>query len=125
MKSKTFLLVKAAISIVVAAFMLLLPATFGGWFGMQIEPSGLLMARFFGALMAGIALICFFASGATTSELRKNVILSLFVADTLGFIVALIGQIQGIFNALGWTLVALWLVLAFFLGYFYFLKPED
>ena len=52
-------------------------------------------------------------------------ILSLFVADTIGFILALIAQLSGKMNGLGWLLVALWLVLAFFLGYFYFLKPED
>jgi hypothetical protein len=125
MKSKSFLLVKGTIAIVIALLMLLLPATFGGWFGMELEPAGVLMARFFGALMAGIALVCYFTSGAPASELRKNMILSLFVTDTLGFVLALIGQIQGIFNALGWILAALWLVLALFLGYFYFLKPED
>jgi hypothetical protein len=110
---------------VIALIMLLLPATFGGWFGMELEPAGVLMARFFGALMAGIALVCYFTSGAPASALRKNMILSLFVTDTLGFVLALIGQIQGLFNALGWILAALWLVLALFLGYFYFLKPED
>ena len=125
MKSKSFLLVKAVISIVVAILSLLLPATFAGWFGMELGSGGALMARFFGALMGCVGLVCYFASGATASALRKNLILTLFVTDTIGFILGLIGQIQGIFDALGWLLVALWLVLALLLGYFYFLKPDD
>jgi hypothetical protein len=79
-----------------------------------------IMSAFFGAMLIGVGLICYFASGATASVLRKKVILSLAVADTLGFIFTLMAQIKGLFSGLGWIIVALWLVLAAFLWFFFF-----
>ena len=125
MNSKTVLLVKALISVVLALLLLFLPSTFGGWFGLPSQDVGNLMARFFGVALLGIGLICYVSSSATASALRKNVILSLFITDTIGFILALIAQLQGAFNGLGWLIVALWLILALLLGYSYFLNPED
>ena len=148
MKSKMLLLVKAVISIVIAFLMLFFARTFLNWFlkapgiptagqldqiGAAVGQTGLsglgnlirLMSGYFGAMLLGVGVICYFASGATASALRKNVILGLFVADTIGFVLALIAQFSGKFNGLGWILVILWLVLALFLAYFHFLKPED
>lgn len=138
MKSKWFLLAKAVISIVVAFFMLFFPIAFLNWFLKspldlaQIPDPFLglvdltkLGFAYFGAMLVGVALICYFASNAAASVLRKKVMLSLFVADTIGFILALIAQLSGKFSGLGWLLVILWAVLALGLGYFSFLKPED
>jgi len=138
MKSKWFLLAKAVVSIVTAFFMLLFARTFLNWFlktpiptadqlGQMAGLGDLIRLGFgyFGAMLVGIALICYLASNATASVLRKKVILSLFVADSIGFILALIAQLSGKMNGLGWILVVLWLVLALGLGYFAFLKPED
>ena len=138
MKSKWFLLFKAVVSIVTAILMLFFARTFLNWFletpiptadqlGQMAGLGDLIRLGFgyFGAMLVGIAILCYFASNATASELRKKVILSLFVADTIGLILALIAQLGGKMNGLGWILVALWLVLALGLGYFSFLKPED
>ena len=138
MKSKNFLLAKAVVSIVIAFCMLFFAITFLNWFlKTPVNPAqipeplkGLVdLARlgfgYFGAMLVGVALICFFASRATASALRHQVILGLAVADTIGFVLALIAQFSGKFNGLGWILVAIWLVLALFLAYFHFMKPED
>ncbi len=148
MKSKWFLLVKAVISIVIALCMIFFAKTFLGWFlvspvlsklpdqvaaalGQLAGPVGeplragmadlvKLISTFFGATLLGIGLICYFASNATASVLRQKVILSLAVADTLGFIFTLVAQLRGAFTGLGWILVILWLVLALFLWFFFF-----
>jgi hypothetical protein len=137
MKSKNLLLAKALISIVLAFFMLFLATTLLNVFlknplpAQLPEPAasivGLVKLGFgyFGAMLVGIAAICFFASSAAESALRRKVILSLFIADAIGFVIALIAQFSGKFTALGWLLVLLWLALALLLGYFYFLKPVD
>ena len=80
MKSKTFLLIKAVISIVVAVFVLFLARTFLNWFlkapiptAAELGPySGLgdlirLGFGYFGAMLVGVALVCYFASDATAS----------------------------------------------------------
>jgi hypothetical protein len=138
MKSKLFLLVKAVISIVVAFFMLFFARTFLNWFlkspiptAAQLGPySGLgdlikLGFGYFGAMLLGVGIICYFASSATASVLRKKVILGLAIGDTLGLVLALIAQFSGKFGGLGWILVLLWLVLALFLFYFFFTEKTD
>jgi hypothetical protein len=139
MKSKWFLLVKAVISIVVAFFMLFFARTFLNWFlkapGIPTadqlgQMSGLgdlvrLGFSYFGAMLVGIAIICYFASGAMASVLRKKVILGLAIGDTIGLILALIAQFSGKFSGLGWILVILWFLLAFFLFYFFFTEKTD
>ena len=82
------------------------------------------MARFFGALLIGIGLILWLSRNADWNIL-KVVTLSLFIADTIGFIVALVAQLAGVMNSLGWIIVAIWLLLALGLGYFRFLKPAN
>lgn len=139
MSSRLFLLVKAAISIVTAVFMLFFARTFLNWFlkapgiptaeqlGQMSSLGDLIRLGFgyFGAMLVGIAMICYFASNARASVLRKKVILSLAIADTLGLILALIAQFSGKFTGLGWILVVLWLALAFFLFYFFFTEKTD
>ncbi len=123
MKLSSFLTVKAIVSLIFGLGALLVPVTMAGWFGATLNPAGASMTSFFGALLLGVALICWSTKGAPESSLQKGVLLALFVADTLGFIVALMGQLSGLMNALGWVNVVLWLLLALGLGYFRFIKP--
>ena len=139
MKSRLFLLIKAGMSIILAFFMLVVARTFLNWFlkapgiptAAQLGPySGLgdlikLGFAYFGAILVGVAIICYFASNAKASAFRRNVILGLAIADTLGFILALIAQFSGKFTGLGWLVVLLWLVLALFLWYFFFTEKND
>lgn len=124
MKLSLFLKIKAVISIVSGLALLLLPAAFMGWFGATFDASGVIMARLVGALLTGIAVLCWLASGATVSEGRQAAVTGLLVADTLGFVVVLIGQLGGMMSGLGWILVLIWLLLALGLGYYRFMAKS-
>jgi hypothetical protein len=80
---------------------------------------------FFGAMLAGVGMICLFASGATASGLRKNVIMGMAVGTVIGFVLSLIAALSGKFTGLGWILVAMWALLAVLQVYFSFVKTED
>jgi hypothetical protein len=123
MKVNNFLVVKAIISLAVGIVFALIPAAAMSSFGVTLDPSGTLMARFLGALLIGIGLICWLERNAESQALQ-GITLALCVADTIGFIFALLGQLSGLTNALGWVNVAVWLLLALGLGYFRFLKPS-
>ena len=123
MKLATFLVIKAIVSLAFGIPLALAPAPLASFYGVTLDPAGTFMARFWGACAIGIGLVCWFARSAADSELRRGVLLSFFIADTIGFIVALLGQLSGLANALGWSEVAIWLLLALGLGYFRFLKP--
>jgi hypothetical protein len=57
---------------------------------------------------------------APDSEARRAILLALLVGDAVGFIVALIGQLGGVVNALGWLTVVIYLLLAIGFAYFRF-----
>jgi len=94
-------------------------------YGITLDQSGIMMTQWSGATFIGIGLICWFASKAESSDLLKGIVLSLFICDTIGFIVSLMKQMEGIANPLGWSTVALWLVFAMGLGYYRFLNQEE
>jgi FtsH-binding integral membrane protein len=121
MKLSNFLVVKAVISLAFGIMFALLPAATMSLYGTMLDPAGILMARFFGACLIGIGLICWLDRNADSQAL-KGITLALCIGDTIGFIAALLGQLSGLTNALGWVNVVIWLGLALGLGYFRFLK---
>jgi hypothetical protein len=46
----------------------------------------------------------------------------LFVYDAIGFVVALLAQLDGVMGTLGWGIVGIYLFLTLGFGYFYFKK---
>jgi hypothetical protein len=71
-----------------------------------------------------LGLLSWFVRKSGDSEAREAIILALFVGEALGFVVALYGQLSGVVNALGWSTVAVYLLLASGFGYFQFMKPS-
>jgi hypothetical protein len=122
MKLSTFLMVKAIICFLFGIGYLVIPTTVGSWYDIALDSDGVMMSRLFGALLIGIGLILWLCKNADWT-LLKVITLSLCIADTIGFIVALVGQLNGIMNALGWIIVVIWFLLALGLGYFRFIEP--
>ena len=82
------------------------------------------MARYTGALLIGIGLVSWYTRLCTGYKEIQGILLSLFVADTLGLIIALIAQLSGQYSGLGWFTVAIWFLLALGLGYFRFINQD-
>jgi hypothetical protein len=122
MKISSFLMLKAIISLAFGIGFAVIPAVVWSIYGLTLDPAEIMMTRFFGACLLGIGLICWFTRNADVNTL-KGITLSLCIADTIGFIIALSAQLSGIINTLGWINVAIYLLLALGLGYFRFLKP--
>jgi hypothetical protein len=123
MKLSSFLVVKAIISLVFGIAFVLIPAVMMPLYGTTLDAVGILMTRFLGACLIGIGLVCWFDRSADPQVLQ-GITLALCIGDTVGFIVALLGQLSGLLNALGWVNVVIWLLLALGLGYFRFLRPS-
>jgi hypothetical protein len=122
MKLSSFLVVKAVISLVFGIIFALMPAVAMSLYGATLDPAGVMMTRFLGACLIGIGLICWLDRDADPKALQ-GITLALCIGDTVGFLVALVSQLSGLVNALGWVNVIIWLLLALGLGYFRFLKP--
>jgi len=76
-----------------------------------------LMTRLFGGALVGFAIISWQARNAGDSAARRAIVMAFFVADAIGFVVSLMAQLNGVSNNLGWSTVAIYLVLALGFGY--------
>ncbi len=116
-----FLKVKGLICLLFALGTLAIPGAIAPLFGLQMTFTAMYFANLFGACFLGLALICWYMSNAASSELKGAILLSLAVADTVGFGFMLYHQLTGAINGLGWITVILWG--AFAVGCWYF-RPK-
>jgi len=124
MKLSTLFTFNAIVSLLFGLTFILVPETAMSFYGATLSPGEVLIARLFGGTLLGISVLTWSARNAGDSDARKAIILSRFVCETLGFIAALIGQLAGAVNALGWSTVAIYFVFALAFGYFQFMKPS-
>jgi hypothetical protein len=125
MKLNAFLIVNAIIAVVFGLGFVLFPGQVTSLYGPEVSAPLEYVGQLFGAALLAFAALTWFARNAPDSEARRAILLALFVGDSVGFVVALIGQLGGVMNALGWSTVAIYLLLAIGFGYFRFVaKPE-
>ena len=124
MKLSTLFTINAIVSAMFGLTFVFVPEIAMSFYGATLSPGGTLIARLFGAVLLGVAVLTWSARNAEESEARKAIVLSRFFCETTGFIVALLGQLAGAVNALGWSTVAIYLFFALGYGYFQFMKPS-
>jgi len=94
-------------------------------YGVTLDKAGTLVAQLFGASLIGVAVLNWLARNVTDPDARRAVVVANLTQDGVGFVVILIGQLAGIPNALGWSNVAIYLLLALAFGYVQFMQPRD
>jgi len=126
MKLNFLMVLNAIIAAVFGIAFVLIPWSVYSLYGVGV-PSPILnyMGQLFGAALIGYAVLTWLARNVGDSDARKAIVLALFISEMIGFIAALIGQVNGVVNALGWSTVAIYLILALGFGYFYFVKPSS
>ena len=124
MKLSTVFIVYAVISAIFGLTFILVPGTSLALYGITLSPGGTTVVRLFGAALLEFALLSWFVRNAGDSEARKAITLALFLGEAIGFIVALLGQLSGAVNALGWSTVAVYLLLTLGFGYYQFIKTS-
>ncbi|MGD0753955.1 MAG: hypothetical protein ABR927_02750 [Bacteroidales bacterium] len=122
MKLKTLMIINAIVAIVFGVTFVIVPAHVYSLYDITADKQLIYMGQLFGGTLIGFALLTWMARNATDSDARRAIVYSLFAADCIGFVVALIGQISNVVNALGWLTVAIYLLLALGFGYFQFFK---
>jgi len=125
MKFSTFMVIYAAVSAAFGLGFVLMPGQLLPIYGVEPDAALKLIGQFFGAALVSLALLTWLVRNLSDSEARRAIVLALFVGETLGFIFALIGQLNGIFNVMGWSVVVVYLVFTLGLAYFQFSKPAS
>lgn len=126
MKLKHLMIFNAIIALGYALGELFAPATVGSIYGIKdtANPEYLLTARYFGWGLLAVGLICALTANKPPSETKQAIVKALFIAHSVGTIVSLMGTISGVFSAMGWSAVILYLILVVGFGYYGFIKPE-
>ena len=117
MKPRHLLGIQAFFSLSFGVVDLLFPAVSGSWVGVRFDALGAYMARSFAAGFLGLGLVAWWARDAASSRLVRKLALACFLADVAAFLAALVAQLSGVMNALGWSLVAAWLIQAASMAY--------
>lgn len=123
MRLKTLMVINAVVATVFGIAFVILPKQIMSLYGVEVTPILQFVGQLFGAELCLIAVLTWSARNATDSEATKAIVLALFVGDIIAFVVALIGQLGQVVNGLGWSTVAIYLLLGIGFGYFQFKQP--
>ncbi|MEN8193292.1 MAG: hypothetical protein ABFS12_10780 [Bacteroidota bacterium] len=127
MKLKALLIFNAIVAIVFGVVFVIIPSQVYSLYDPGTDaPTDILnyMGQLFGVALISIGLITWSARNSADSEARQAIIFALFIANCIGFVVTLIGQINCVVNVLGWSTVAIYFLLALGFGYFQFSKKN-
>lgn len=125
MKLSNLLVVSAVIGAVFGVAFVIASGPFAAIYGVTLDRAGMLMAQLFGAALVAFAVLNWFARDVTDPQARQAVVLGNLVGNVIGFVVILIGQLAGIANALGWSSVAIYALLALGFAYVQFMQPRS
>jgi len=124
MKLNIFMIITAIIAALFGLAFLLVPVQTMSMYGVTLDIPGQYLGRYLGSAFLGLAAIMWFARSATGDNALRAILLGGFVVTLTGFVVALFDKFLGVGNAVVWSTVVIYLLLAIGFGYFYFGKPK-
>lgn len=120
MTFRTLLMIKAVVCLVFGVYLLLAPASLLGLMGASLTAAGAFTAREYGAALIGTLLLTWFAKDVRALDARGAILLDLLVYDAIGVVITVLVVISGVLNALGWSIVAVYLFFTLGSGYLLF-----
>jgi len=114
---KILIIIMAIFSLVWGIGFIIIPKFFWSLYSITLDSQGVYMSRQLGTLFFMLGLILWLAKGDPGSIALRAIIIGLFIGNTLGFILGLIGQLTVEISALGWVGVLSYLLLALGFGY--------
>ena len=124
MKLSNLLVINTLVCLIYGIILVLTPATMLSLHGVAQDPGERLMAQYFGSALIAIGLLTWFARNVADSEAQRAIILALLIAGVIGVIVSVLGTVSGVMNAVGWSAVGIYVLLALGFAYFQFMKPS-
>ncbi|MBN2029217.1 hypothetical protein JW824_03135 [bacterium] len=122
---KTLMVINTIVSLIFGIAFVLVPDTVVSLYGVVSSPQLLYIGQLFGAALIGYGVLTWLVRNTAVADARKAILPALFIADSIGFIVAIIGQIRWVVNALGWSIVAIYLLFALGFGSFLIKKKTS
>lgn len=124
MKIKSMMLIKAIIIIIFGLGFLFFTQPLGEFYGMDVNSGGIVTGRLLGQMYVLFALVLWFCRNTSDASIKKAFAISITIGDAIGTVVCLLAVLSGAMNSLGWSAVAIYLLLTIGFGYFV-IKPES
>jgi hypothetical protein len=124
MKFSNVVVVNAVIALVYGIGLVLVPSTVLSIYGVTPGPAVNLASQLIGVEMIHVGLICWLARNVSDGPAQKAIILASLIGQLIAVIVSMMGTLSGVFSAVGWSAVAIYLVLAAGYAYLQFMKPS-
>lgn len=115
MRLNTLLLIAGLLAYVFGLGFLLVPGAVLPVYGLETSPATLLMSRFFGVALVNVGLVVYLLRDVREAAAQRGLALAGVVGSAAGVAVALMGQLNGLVNSMGWSTVAIYGLLL--LGY--------
>lgn len=125
MSLKTLFVITSIIAFIFGILFVLIPWFVYSLYGIEANMALNYMGALFGAALIAVGLISYGGRNITNPDALKVITLSFFIGDGIGFIIALVGQLNGIVNPLGWLTVVIYLFLSIGFAYFRFSKKSS
>ena len=125
MKLKILLVINAIVAVVFGIAFVCVPSQVYPQYGIEPNLNLNYMGQLFGAALLAIGLLSWLVRNTTDSVALRAVVVAFFIGDTVGFIVSIIAQFRGAMNALGWSTVVIYLLLALGFASFTFKKSSS
>ena len=122
MNLRNLMIVNAVLWAINGIGFVLAPAPLLSVLGVTADQYVTWMTQAFGAALIGYAIMNWFARNDTDSEARRAILLANLGFNAIGVVIDLLATLSGVLNALGWSIVALHLLLALAFAYFQFMK---
>jgi hypothetical protein len=122
-KFRTLLIINTIVVFVYGIILLLSPATMLSLHGTPQDSSGKLLGQYFGTALIAIGLMTWFARDISDSRTHRAIRLAMMISNTFGVIVSVLGTVNGVMSAMGWSAAAVYLVMGLSFAYFQFAEP--
>ena len=108
MRLPTLLLVAGVLALVFGLGFLLAPGVLLPLYAVDPAPHTILMARFFGGALVQLGLTLYLLRETGDVVSHRGLVLAGVVGSAAGAVVALMGVLTGLTNAMGWSTVAIY-----------------
>lgn len=90
-----------------------------------LNPGGVFVGQLYGAALIGFGVLNWLARTLSDAQALQTIRLANLISNAIGFVFVLLGQLAGVggVNQLGWSTVAIYLLLTLGFAYFQFVKP--
>lgn len=124
MTYKNITTLASILAFVFALGFILMPARLTSFYNVTLNEGGAFIGQLFGATLLGFGVLNWLGRDFGAGQARNALVTANLATDAVGFIFALLGQLGGVpgVNALGWSTVAIYLLLAAGFAYLRFMS---